>query len=285
MRAHCGAHARCAAQVAYVRDSHAARTHLASDLAAFRAAHRGPMCALLVAASPAAAAALRRGVPALRALPVCVAAVPAAAAAAAFDSALGAAWQEAAPRAALELAAVAPAWLQERAALARYAGVPLCNLPDAAHHAAMDAAFARALHDANHLLWAEDRSLPDVVPAAQRVEEAPVPAPDPVSIDNRCVAIPRCGSGSNPAASNAALRAGARSAATACSSSRSSCCSARCSRRTTLPRRRAALQCTRTAAALSPPCAACSQGGPPTRRHGAPLCTKRRACSLRAAAA
>lgn len=68
-----------------------------------------------------------------------------------------------------------------------HAGVPLCNLAgdaEAAHHAAMDAAFARSLRSANHLLWAEDRSLPDVVPAHQRVDEAGVPGPDPVTIDN-----------------------------------------------------------------------------------------------------
>lgn len=77
-----------------------------------------------------------------------------------------------------------------------HAGVPLCNLAgdeEAAHHAAMDAAFARSLRGANHLLWAEDDTLPDIVPAHQRVDEAGVPGPDPVTIDNPCAALlPLC---------------------------------------------------------------------------------------------
>ena len=74
-----------------------------------------------------------------------------------------------------------------------YAGLPLCNLAgdaQAAHHAAMDTAFARALRAANHLLWAEDRGLPDVVPARQRAEEGGVPGPDPITIDNPCATMP-----------------------------------------------------------------------------------------------
>lgn len=110
-------------QVAYVRDAASARTHLASDLAVFRASHRGPMLALLVTPTAAATAALRRAAPALRAMPCCAAPPPAAAdIAAAFSESDGVPWQESAPRAALVVAAEAPAWLQERADLARYAG-------------------------------------------------------------------------------------------------------------------------------------------------------------------
>jgi Domain of unknown function (DUF1744) len=110
-------------QVAYVRDAASARTHLASDLAVFRASHRGPMLALLVTPSDASAAALRRAAPALRAMPCCLAPPPPAAeVAAAFSEEHGVPWQESAPHAALAVAVGAPAWLQERAELARYAG-------------------------------------------------------------------------------------------------------------------------------------------------------------------
>ena len=107
-----------------MRDAASARTHLASDLAVFRASHRGPMLALLAGPSPAATATLRRAAPALRGMPCCAAPpLPAAEVAVAFSESGGVSWQEAAPRAALAVAVEAPAWLQERAELARYTGV------------------------------------------------------------------------------------------------------------------------------------------------------------------
>lgn len=175
-------------QVAYVRDEGEARARLASDVAALRAGTRGPMLAIVEAAAAATAAQLRRAVPALRAMPFCAAAAPPAAAAAAF--APGADWQQAAPRAAMLRAVLSPSWLGARAALARYVGVPLCNLGTSAHVTAMDIAFARALRDSNHLLWVEDPALPDVVPAQQRADEADVPGPDPLFINNQCAPPP-----------------------------------------------------------------------------------------------
>lgn len=89
------------------------------------------MVALLATHSPAAAAAARRAAPALRGMPCCAAPLPNAEdIVAAFAEKGGLSWQDAAPRAALEVAVGAPAWLQERAALARYTGtVPtLLNL-------------------------------------------------------------------------------------------------------------------------------------------------------------
>eukprot|EP00892_Ulva_mutabilis_P006158 jgi/Ulvmu1/3914/UM018_0137.1 len=176
-------------EVAYVRDEAEARARLASDVAALRAGTRGPMLAIVEAAAAAAAARLRRSVPALRAMPCYAAAAPAPAA----MFAAGADWQQDAPRAALLRAALAPAWLAARAPLARYTGVPLCNLGRSAHATAMDIAFARALRDSSHLLWAEDPALPDVVPAQQRADEADIPGPDPISINNqgahRCVCV------------------------------------------------------------------------------------------------
>lgn len=68
--------------------------------------------------------------------------------------------------------------------------MPLCNLGERAHTAATDIAFARALRDAGHLLWAEDPALPDVVPAQQRADDADLPGPDPISINNQCVSDP-----------------------------------------------------------------------------------------------
>lgn len=89
---------------------------------------------MLTTPSTAAAAALRHAAPALRAMPCCVAPPPPAAeVASAFSEVDGVPWQEAAPRAALVVATGAPAWLQERAELARYASVLLrlsvCLIP------------------------------------------------------------------------------------------------------------------------------------------------------------
>ena len=55
---------------------------------------------------------------------------------------------------------------------------------------AADVAFARALHAGGHLLWAEDASLPDVVPAKQRVDDELDVAPESVVVNNPCG--PRC---------------------------------------------------------------------------------------------
>lgn len=53
-------------------------------------------------------------------------------------------------------------WLQERAALARYAHVPLANLAQDSTVAVADVLFARSLRDARHLLWMVDPALPDL---------------------------------------------------------------------------------------------------------------------------
>lgn len=65
--------------------------------------------------------------------------------------------------------------------------MPLCNLSGDALSSAADVAFARTLHAGNHLLWAEDPALPDVVLGRQRRDSASDVAPDPIVIDTQCV--------------------------------------------------------------------------------------------------
>ena len=67
----------------------------------------------------------------------------------------------------------------------------MCNLPEHALLVAADVAFARTLHAANHLLWAEDPALPDIVSVRQRRDEDLDTAPDPIDINTPCVPICR----------------------------------------------------------------------------------------------
>ena len=61
--------------------------------------------------------------------------------------------------------------LQERVALARYCHLPVGNMTGDWILNTADALFARCLRDADHLLWANDPSLPDVAgPANAQVD-------------------------------------------------------------------------------------------------------------------
>ncbi len=53
-------------------------------------------------------------------------------------------------------------WLQTQLDTARYAHVPLGNLPADYPVAVLDLFFARALHKENHLLWVSPSSRPDL---------------------------------------------------------------------------------------------------------------------------
>ena len=55
---------------------------------------------------------------------------------------------------------------QERVELARYAQLPVAAIGADAELAAADAALARALRAAGHLLWAADPGLPDIAGTA-----------------------------------------------------------------------------------------------------------------------
>jgi len=71
-------------------------------------------------------------------------------------------WQARAARRAAHRVSAIGEWLRERAALARYAHVPLANLAGDATVAVADVLFARNLRAANHLLWVCDVTLPDL---------------------------------------------------------------------------------------------------------------------------
>lgn len=73
-----------------------------------------------------------------------------------------------------KLAELCWCFVQEQVALARFSHVPLGNVGADWVLDTADVLFARALREANHLLWAEDASLPDVAAKgdpASRVEE------------------------------------------------------------------------------------------------------------------
>lgn len=72
------------------------------------------------------------------------------------------AWQARAARRALHRVASVGTWLRERAALTRYAQMPLANLGPDPTVAVADIQLARSLRDANHLLWVKDPTLPDL---------------------------------------------------------------------------------------------------------------------------
>jgi hypothetical protein len=70
-------------------------------------------------------------------------------------------WQLRAARRAVHRAAAAGGWLRERAALTRYAHVPLADLGGDPSLAIADALYARCLRAAGHVLWVRDPALPD----------------------------------------------------------------------------------------------------------------------------
>ncbi|KAF8072990.1 POL2A [Scenedesmus sp. PABB004] len=71
-------------------------------------------------------------------------------------------WQLRAARRALAALAAAGPWLRDRAALTRYAHVPLGALGRDALMSIADTLFARRLRAARHVLWAADPALPDL---------------------------------------------------------------------------------------------------------------------------
>ena len=58
--------------------------------------------------------------------------------------------------------AASGAWLRDRAALTRYAHVPLAGLGRDALMSIADVLMARRLREAKHVLWAADPALPDL---------------------------------------------------------------------------------------------------------------------------
>lgn len=99
------------------------------------------------------------------------------------------------PRRAVRLAAVppvpaavsVPTTVLQWCPPCRYCGVPLCNLSGDALLVAADVAFARALYAGNHLLWAEDTALPDIVPAKQRLDDGMDTVAENVVLNHPCV--------------------------------------------------------------------------------------------------
>lgn len=71
-------------------------------------------------------------------------------------------WQLRAARRALAAVAASGAWLRDRAALTRYAHVPLAGLGRDALMNIADVLMARRLREAKHVLWAADPALPDL---------------------------------------------------------------------------------------------------------------------------
>lgn len=65
-----------------------------------------------------------------------------------------------------------PSCLQEQAALARYCHLPVGNMTGDWVLNTADALFARCLRDADHLLWVNDPSLPDVAGPASSPEDS-----------------------------------------------------------------------------------------------------------------
>ena len=61
--------------------------------------------------------------------------------------------------------------LQEQVALARYSHLPVGNMAGDWVLNTADALFARCLRDADHLLWVNDPSLPDVAGPASAPED------------------------------------------------------------------------------------------------------------------
>ena len=61
--------------------------------------------------------------------------------------------------------------MQERVALARYCHLPVGNMTGDWILNTADALYARCLRDSDHLLWANDSSLPDVAGPANAQED------------------------------------------------------------------------------------------------------------------
>ena len=61
--------------------------------------------------------------------------------------------------------------MQERVSLARYCHLPVGNMTGDWILNTADALYARCLRDADHLLWANDSSLPDVAGPANAQED------------------------------------------------------------------------------------------------------------------
>ncbi|WIA29248.1 hypothetical protein OEZ86_011756 [Tetradesmus obliquus] len=141
--------------VEYAREHLVALRHVQRALTAYREAQRGPCVATVQC--PGGSSRLQQDMPLLGDFPCVDKPV-------AVDDAKYPAlqWQLRAARRALAAVAASGAWLRDRAALTRYAHVPLAGLGRDALMNIADVLMARRLREAKHVLWAADPALPDL---------------------------------------------------------------------------------------------------------------------------
>ncbi|GBF92637.1 hypothetical protein Rsub_05251 [Raphidocelis subcapitata] len=140
--------------VDYCADGIEAARALQRAILNYREAQRGPL--LVAVQCPGGAERMAADVPLLGEFPVV--SVPALAEDSRYPALQ---WQLRAARRAVHRAAVAGGWLRERAALTRYAHVPLADLGGDPSLAIADALYARCLRASGHALWVRDPALPD----------------------------------------------------------------------------------------------------------------------------
>ncbi|DBA81285.1 TPA: hypothetical protein ACH3X2_006902 [Trebouxia sp. C0005] len=151
-------------EVVYVPSTADACKAVQRALTELRQRHRGPV--VIVTQAAGGAQRLHHDMPGLADFPCCD--IPARAADSKYPPLQ---WQQRAAKVAVHRVAAHGSWLQERVQLARYCHLPIGNMTGDWIQNTADALYARCLRDADHLLWANDPSLPDVAgPANAQVD-------------------------------------------------------------------------------------------------------------------